>query len=45
MTAALFNLLKPDYARQSRYRSPTRYPPGIFIIPLLTVTAKCGLTR
>ena len=46
MTAlALFNLLKPDYARQSRYRSPTRISArSIFIIPLLTVTAKCGLT-
>lgn len=47
MTAlALFNLLKPDYAWQSRYRSPTRISArSIFIIPLLTVTAKCGLTR
>ncbi|MCS5932554.1 hypothetical protein LNQ03_21900 [Klebsiella pneumoniae subsp. pneumoniae] len=46
MTAlALFNLLKPDYARR-RAGTVHRpgYPPGVFIIPLLTVTAKCGLT-
>lgn len=46
MTAlALFNLLKPTMPWQSRYRSLTRISArSIFIIPLLTATAKCGLT-
>lgn len=46
MTAlALFNLLKPDYALAEQVPLPTRISArSIFIIPLLTVTAKCGLT-
>ncbi len=47
MTAlALFNLLKPDYApaEQVPFTDPD-IRPSIFIIPLLTATAKCGLTR
>jgi carboxymethylenebutenolidase len=46
MTAlALFNLLKPDYAlaEQVPFTDPD-IRPSIFIIPLLTATAKCGLT-
>lgn len=45
MTAlALFNLLKPDYAlaEQVPFTDPD-IRRSIFIIPLLTVTAKCGL--
>lgn len=35
MTAlALFNLLKPDYAPQSRYRSPTRISARVYSLSL-----------
>lgn len=46
MTAlALFNLLKPDYALAEQVPFTDRISArSIFIIPLLTVTAKCGLT-